>query len=93
MVDPELKKVGKKSFLMSSKSLFLKLGVLVEEKKHAVHPSGSHLFAAFDHTPFDKVKVVVQGKVYHGAKQAHGLSFSVQDGIAHPPSLQNIFKN
>ena len=67
---------------------------LVEEKKqHTVYPSGANIFSAFDNTPFDNVKVVVLGQdPYHGAGQAHGLSFSVQDGVPYPPSLQNIFK-
>ena len=67
---------------------------LVEEKKqHTVYPSGANIFAAFDNTPFDNVKVVILGQdPYHGAGQAHGLSFSVQDGVPYPPSLQNIFK-
>jgi uracil-DNA glycosylase len=68
---------------------------LVEEKKKGekVYPPGTQIFAAFDHTPFDKVKVVILGQdPYHGAGQAHGLCFSVNDGIRQPPSLQNIFK-
>ena len=60
--------------------------------KH-IYPAGSEIFAAFDMTPFDKVKVVILGQdPYHGAGQAHGLSFSVRHGIAPPPSLQNIYK-
>lgn len=56
-------------------------------------PKGSQIFAAFDHCPFDKVKVVIIGQdPYHGLGQANGLCFSVNDGIAFPPSLQNIFK-
>jgi len=51
------------------------------------------IFNAFNHTPFEKVRVVIIGQdPYHGAGQAHGLSFSVPEGIALPPSLQNIFK-
>ena len=67
---------------------------LVDEKKHhTVYPSGANIFAAFNTTPFDAVKVVILGQdPYHGAGQAHGLSFSVQEGVPHPPSLQNIFK-
>ena len=60
--------------------------------KH-IYPAGSEIFAAFNMTPFDKVKVVILGQdPYHGAGQAHGLSFSVHRGIAPPPSLQNIYK-
>ena len=67
---------------------------LVEEKNnYTIFPQGSHIFNAFNSTPFDSVKVVILGQdPYHGAGQAHGLSFSVQHGIALPPSLQNIFK-
>ncbi len=67
---------------------------LLEEKKHyRVYPPGSRIFAAFDHTPFHKVKVVVLGQdPYHGPGQAHGLCFSVNKGIPMPPSLVNIFK-
>ncbi len=67
---------------------------LVEEKSaHAVYPPGSQIFNAFNFTPFNKVKVVILGQdPYHGSGQAHGLSFSVPDGIRQPPSLQNIFK-
>lgn len=56
-------------------------------------PKGSEIFAAFDHCPFDKVKVVIIGQdPYHGFGQANGLCFSVNDVIAFPPSLINIFK-
>ena len=58
-----------------------------------IYPPGSMIFNAFNHTPFDKVKVVLIGQdPYHGAGQAHGLCFSVQDGVAPPPSLINIYK-
>lgn len=58
-----------------------------------IYPLGKNIFAAFNLTPFDKVKVVILGQdPYHGDNQAHGLSFSVQEGIKQPPSLQNIFK-
>ncbi|MBN1198237.1 MAG: uracil-DNA glycosylase [Bacteroidales bacterium] len=67
---------------------------LVEERKRfRVFPPGSLIFNAFNHTPFDQVKVVVLGQdPYHGARQAHGLCFSVPEGVAPPPSLVNIFK-
>lgn len=67
---------------------------LAEEKKsHTIFPQGSHIFNAFNTTPFDAVKVVILGQdPYHGSGQAHGLSFSVQSGVKIPPSLQNIFK-
>lgn len=57
------------------------------------YPKGSQIFAAFDHCHFDDVKVVIIGQdPYHGPRQANGLCFSVNDGIAFPPSLINIFK-
>jgi uracil-DNA glycosylase len=57
------------------------------------YPKGSQIFSAFDYCPFDEVKVVIIGQdPYHGYGQANGLCFSVNDGIAFPPSLNNIFK-
>jgi len=57
------------------------------------YPKGVDIFAAFDYCSFDDVKVVILGQdPYHGPNQANGLCFSVKDGIAHPPSLINIFK-
>lgn len=58
-----------------------------------IFPPSPIIFNAFNHTPFDKVRVVIIGQdPYHGPGQAHGLSFSVPSGIALPPSLMNIFK-
>ena len=58
-----------------------------------VFPPGNEIFAAFDATPFDRVKVVIIGQdPYHGEGQANGLCFSVAEGIQFPPSLLNIFK-
>lgn len=58
-----------------------------------IYPPGAEIFAAFDHTPFDAVRVVILGQdPYHGPGQAHGLCFSVRPGVQPPPSLQNIFK-
>jgi len=68
---------------------------LQEEKQRGatVYPKGADIFNALNHTPFDKVKVVILGQdPYHGPGQAHGLSFSVQKGVAVPPSLKNIYK-
>jgi uracil-DNA glycosylase len=68
---------------------------LLEQKKanEIVYPKSEDIFKAFELTPFDKVKVVILGQdPYHRPNQAHGLSFSVQKGIKHPPSLKNIFK-
>ncbi len=59
----------------------------------AVYPSADNVFNAFSTTPLEEVKVVILGQdPYHGPGQAHGLSFSVQDGVHFPPSLQNMFK-
>lgn len=64
-----------------------------EYAEHTCYPKGGDIFAAFDHSPFDKTKVVIIGQdPYHGSNQANGLCFSVKDGIPHPPSLINIFK-
>lgn len=58
-----------------------------------IYPPGSHYFNAFNHTPFDRVKVVILGQdPYHGPGQAHGLCFSVPNGVKPPPSLINIFR-
>ena len=58
-----------------------------------IYPPGPLIFNAFNHTPFDQVRVVIIGQdPYHGPGQAMGLSFSVPDGVRLPPSLQNIFK-
>lgn len=68
---------------------------LLTEKRQGkiVYPPGSCIFAAFDQTPFDCVRVVILGQdPYHGPGQAHGLCFSVPQGVAPPPSLVNIFK-
>lgn len=64
-----------------------------EYRTRQVFPPGRQIFAAFDATPFDQVKVVILGQdPYHGDGQANGLCFSVNDGIPLPPSLLNIFK-
>lgn len=67
---------------------------LREERKNGlVYPPPNRLFAAFNATPFDEVKVVILGQdPYHGRGQAHGLAFSVLPGTALPPSLKNIYK-
>ncbi len=60
---------------------------------NTIYPPGSLIFNAFELTPLSKVKVVILGQdPYHGAGQAHGLSFSVPDGVTPPPSLKNIYK-
>ncbi|MBK7028924.1 MAG: uracil-DNA glycosylase [Bacteroidales bacterium] len=73
--------------------LQLKEFLLEERKVYTVYPPGSRIFAAFNSTPFHSVKVVILGQdPYHGPGQAHGLCFSVPDGVRKPPSLVNIFK-
>jgi len=74
---------------------FVKLTEFVrnEYKTRLTFPPASLIFNAFDQCPFDQVKVVIIGQdPYHGDGQAHGLCFSVNDGVAFPPSLLNIFK-
>lgn len=62
-------------------------------KGYTIYPQGKHIFNAFNLTPFDQVKVVILGQdPYHGEGEAHGLSFSVPEGVRIPPSLRNIFK-
>ncbi|MFC4525171.1 uracil-DNA glycosylase [Dyella halodurans] len=72
------------------------LGEFLRAEKQSgkvIYPPGPEIFAAFDHTPFDAVRVVILGQdPYHGPGQAHGLCFSVRPGVPPPPSLQNIFK-
>lgn len=64
-----------------------------EYSKHTVYPKGKDIFNAFEKTPFEQVKVVILGQdPYHEPGQAHGLCFSVKDGVPLPPSLQNIYK-
>ena len=64
-----------------------------EFSEKSIYPSGSLIFNAFNNCSFDDVKVVILGQdPYHGEGQAHGLSFSVPDGVKKPPSLKNIFK-
>lgn len=77
------------------KEYFIKLTDFVrnEYKTRQIFPPAKLIFNAFDHTPFDKVKVVILGQdPYHNDGQAHGLSFSVSDEVPAPPSLVNIFK-
>lgn len=71
----------------------LKSFLIDEKTKNTVYPPGKLIFNAFNTTPFNKVKVVIIGQdPYHGPGQAHGLCFSVPQGIAIPPSLRNIYK-
>lgn len=79
-----------------NKPYFTQLKEFLQSEKTAgktIYPKGSDIFNAFNLCPFDKVKVVILGQdPYHGAGQAHGLCFSVPDGIPKPPSLVNIYK-
>ncbi len=71
----------------------LKTFLVTEKKTHAIFPPGNRIFAAFDRTPFENIKVVIIGQdPYHKKGQANGLCFSVSPGISKPPSLVNIFK-
>ncbi|MBU0553229.1 uracil-DNA glycosylase [Myxococcota bacterium] len=64
-----------------------------EQAQHQVFPPNKEIFSAFEHTPFDEVRVVILGQdPYHGPGQANGLCFSVKRGVKVPPSLVNIFK-
>lgn len=70
----------------------LKAFLVAERLQHTVFPRGRDIFSAFKHTPFAEVKVVLLGQdPYHGPAQAHGLCFSVPEGVPAPPSLHNIF--
>src|SRR5213076_638206 len=92
-IDASWKKILKEEF---DKSYFENIvhHIKVERSQgKIIYPPGSLIFNAFNTTPFDKVKVVLLGQdPYHGKGQAHGLSFSVQNGVPAPPSLVNIFK-
>ncbi|MDR3168565.1 MAG: uracil-DNA glycosylase [Candidatus Peribacteria bacterium] len=78
------------------KPYFAQIKLFLQQEKAAgktIFPEGKNIFNAFNSTPFDQVKVVILGQdPYHGTGEAHGLCFSVQDGIRIPPSLQNIYK-
>ena len=92
-IEPSWKEVLKNEF---NKPYFEQIALHIKTEKSQgkiIYPPGSLLFNAFNTTPFDKVKVVILGQdPYHGPGQAHGLCFSVQNGVAPPPSLVNIFK-
>jgi uracil-DNA glycosylase len=79
-----------------TKPYFLKIVTFLKTEKAAgkiIYPPGPLIFNAFNQTPFDKVELVILGQdPYHNPGQAHGLSFSVPDGIKPPPSLVNIYK-
>ena len=91
-IEPSWKEVLQEEF---DKDYFVKLTEFVrnEYKTKVIYPPAPLVFNALDQCPYDKVKVVILGQdPYHGDRQAHGLCFSVNDGVAFPPSLINIFK-
>ena len=95
-MDVDIHPAWKKQFSVEfEKPYFKALTDFVKEEytKHTCYPKGNDIFSAFNHCPFDETKIVIIGQdPYHGPNQAHGMCFSVKDGIAHPPSLVNIFK-
>ena len=92
-IEASWKKILKEEFVKPYfEQLVLHLKTEREQGK-IIYPPGALIFNAFNTTPFNKVKAVIIGQdPYHGPGQAHGLSFSVQNGVSPPPSLMNIFK-
>jgi len=92
-IEPSWKEVLKNEF---TKPYFLEIVTFLKIEKNAgkiIYPPGPLIFNAFNQTPFNKVRVVIIGQdPYHNPGQAHGLSFSVPNGIKPPPSLVNIYK-
>ncbi len=92
-IEDSWKEVLKNEF---TKSYFQQIPLHIKTEKSQgkmIYPAGSLIFNAFDTTPLAKLKVVILGQdPYHGTGQAHGLCFSVQNGVPPPPSLINIFK-
>ena len=92
-IEPHWKEILKSEF---DKPYFQQIALHLKTEKSqnkTIYPPGSQIFNAFDTTPIDNVKVVILGQdPYHGSGQAHGLCFSVQNGVPPPPSLINIFK-
>ena len=92
-IEPRWKEVLKDEF---SKPYFQQIVLHLKTERaqgKTIYPPGPFIFNAFDTTPIDHVKVVILGQdPYHGPGQAHGLCFSVQNGVTPPPSLVNIFK-
>lgn len=91
-IHPSWKEILQEEF---KKSYFEDLSAFIKEEysKYRCYPSEKQIFSAFDICSFNDVKVVIIGQdPYHGEGQAHGLCFSVNDEIMHPPSLKNIFK-
>ncbi|MEX0635133.1 MAG: uracil-DNA glycosylase, partial [Ferruginibacter sp.] len=92
-IDASWKEILREEF---TKPYFLQIVTFLHSEKASgkiIFPPGNLMFNAYNQTPFEKVRVVIIGQdPYHGPGQAHGLSFSVQNGIKPPPSLVNIFK-
>jgi uracil-DNA glycosylase len=95
-ISPQIEKSWKEILMPEFRADYfssLKAFLQEEKMKFTVFPPGKQIFAVFDHTPFEAVRVVIIGQdPYHGNGQAHGLCFSVPAGITKPPSLINIFK-
>lgn len=93
IIDSSRKNILKEEF---EKPYFFKIKETLKKELssgYSIYPQGKQIFNAFNLTPFDQVKVVILGQdPYHGTGEAHGLSFSVPEGIRIPPSLRNIFK-
>ena len=97
MISPKLEESWKRALKQEfEKPYFLEIKKqLMAEKRNSqiIYPAGPNIFNAFNLTSFESVKVVILGQdPYHGAGQAHGLCFSVPEGVKPPPSLINIFK-
>ncbi len=92
-IEPHWKEALKDEF---EKEYFRGIAEFLHKEKRegkTIYPPGSLIFNAFELTPIDDVKVVILGQdPYHGVNQAHGLSFSVPEGVTPPPSLKNIYK-
>jgi len=91
-IDASWKTLFKEEF---EKDYFVNLAQFIKQEyiSKTVYPPGGLIFNAFNLCPFEKVKVVIIGQdPYHGPGQAHGLCFSVREGVEYPPSLKNIFK-
>ena len=96
-IDPKIEKSWKEALMKEfSAPYFIDLKNFLRNEKDSgqlIYPAGGNIFAAFEHTAFHDVKVVILGQdPYHGTGQAHGLSFSVGGDQTLPPSLRNIFK-
>jgi uracil-DNA glycosylase len=95
-MDVKIESTWKEQLLSEFSELYFSNLVQFVKNEYAaktIYPKGNRIFNAFEKTPFNEVKVVILGQdPYHEPGQAHGLCFSVADGIPLPPSLQNIYK-